>query len=158
MVNVDRARAGLCGPNIGSGWAGLGRARPGHVLRRQAAMWRKRAATRLSGLGHGSGWAGLGKAGPDMCQMCRRRRGISGLLLGSIHRAGPLWTAPCRSMDRRHGPWWTAYTSSSPLSGSGCARCTRVRAKGHDCSLSHSDALTGGELGCSHAMVAQRGC
>ena len=36
-VNIDRAQAGLGGPDIGSGSAGLGRAGPRHVSRWQTA-------------------------------------------------------------------------------------------------------------------------
>ena len=38
-VNIDQDRTGLSGPDNRPGWAGLNRARPGHMSGAGLAMW-----------------------------------------------------------------------------------------------------------------------
>jgi hypothetical protein len=77
-VNVDKARTGPSGPELGRVWAGLGR------------------------------------AGPVMCQTGRWPRGTYGSPLGLAHVYGSRLSARRRSMDRKHGPRWTASTLPPP--------------------------------------------
>ena len=73
-----------------------------------------RAWTGLSGSDNVPSWARLGRPGLDMCRTGRQPHGASKPLLGLGPCGGPWWTARCRSMDRRHDPWWTASTLPPP--------------------------------------------